>query len=345
MQHHQNTLSLIRGTAKQILIVCPGALGDVIVTLPVIRALRDYFFNAKVEVMGYSHYLEIIKGPFYADKISRFDQADLISLFSENMEMSDSLKDRFEAIDFAISFVSERECNFSRRLENAGVRYVVQCEPFPFSVKGMHIVDYRLKPIERLGIPCTNRSPKIFLREEDVLFCKLFFEENNISCIKPIIAIHPGSGGKQKCWPVKKFAALLNAFSREWESYILIVSGPADTGIVKKLITEINGPFVLVNQLPLSKLAAILNQCSVYIGNDSGITHLAAGVGTPTIALFGPTDPDVWGPRGDNVRVLYKNVPCSPCSPETRKSCVAQQCLESIIVEDIIREMRLFLRF
>ena len=82
--------------------------------------------------------------------------------------------------------------------------------------------------------------------------------------------------------------------------------------------------------LPLPTVAGILSKCRAYLGNDSGITHIAAAVGTPMLAIFGPTDPDVWGPRGENVTIIRGRAPCSPCSREKRLECENRQCVLSV---------------
>jgi ADP-heptose:LPS heptosyltransferase len=89
----------------------------------------------------------------------------------------------------------------------------------------------------------------------------------------------------------------------------------------------------------LRTLAALLRRGKCFIGNDSGITHLAAAVGTPSIALFGPTDPGVWGPRGENVSIIRGETDCSPCTPETLRGCTRQRCLENIKVETVFKVM------
>ena len=95
-----------------------------------------------------------------------------------------------------------------------------------------------------------------------------------------------------------------------------------------------------LHNLPLDELAAILKKCSLYVGNDSGITHLAASVETPVVALFGPTDPQVWGPRGENVSILYGKRDCSPCSRQRMHECIEQRCLQALSVEEVYGKVK-----
>lgn len=114
------------------------------------------------------------------------------------------------------------------------------------------------------------------------------------------VAIHPGSGSSRKNWPADRFAALAREFSSNhpW----LLVEGPADRDAAS-LLRDLPGA-VVGRDLPLGVLASVLSKARLYVGNDSGISHLAAAVGAPSLVLFGPTDPNVWGPRGRRVRAL-----------------------------------------
>jgi ADP-heptose:LPS heptosyltransferase len=321
---------------KHVLIIRPGALGDGIVTLPAMLAIREYFPNAHIEIMGSAHFLEVVRERFYADSVSRFDHVDVAALFMENTRISPSLLKRFGEKDVIVLFVPDQEQILTNNLKATGAGYVIQYDPFPSSGKSMHIIDHFMHFLDLMGIPFFYKTPKIFLNEEDVFFANNFLHEKTIGSKKTLIAIHPGSGGRQKCWPVERYAALVKWFDREMDAEILVISGPADDHIVKELKVKARGNFIYADQLPLPKLAALIKRCNLFIGNDSGITHIAAALGTRTVAIFGPTDPGVWGPRGDSVKILYKKASCSPCEPEKRRNCEVQTCLEYIAIDDVI---------
>ena len=322
------------------MIIRPGAIGDIIVTLPALGTIRDHFPDAKIEVMGYPPLLEIIKGRFYADTISRFDQSDIAYLFMKDTKIPESLMKRFGGMDLIISFISDKDRILSGNLEATGARCVIHYDPFPSGDECVHIVDHLLKSLDTLGISYANKIPKVFLHEEDIHFSDDFIRDRIIVSKKILVAIHPGSGGWQKCWSVERFAALMNWLNREIESHIFVVSGPADGEIIKKLTAKVKDNFTLVDHLSLPKLAAVIRRCNLFLGNDSGITHLAAAMGVHTLAIFGPTDPNVWGPQGEQVKILYKKAHCSPCLADIRKNCSTQICLESIKIDDVMHEIR-----
>ncbi|MEK6622796.1 MAG: glycosyltransferase family 9 protein [Planctomycetota bacterium] len=309
-----------------------------IVTLPTFGAIRHYFPDAHIEIMGYTTLLEITKGRFYADAVSRFDHADNIPLFVDNAQLPPSLIKKFEGVDLIFSFVSDKEQVFARNLRKTGVKHIIHREPLPACSESIHIIDYLLKSLDSLGITYPNIMPKVFLNNEDLCFGEKFIKDAAVDSSKPLIAIHPGSGSRQKCWPVERFAALMSRLSRNMDAQFLVTSGPADDKIIEELRKKPGNTFITANQLPLPHLAAIIAKCRLFIGNDSGVTHLAAATGTPTIALFGPTDPRIWGPRGEKVTILYKKLPCSPCPVDIRKNCFSLSCLNQIEIESVVKE-------
>ncbi len=311
-----------------------------IVTLPAFGAIRNHFTNARIEVMGYPSFLEIIRGRFYADEVSRFDQADVSHLFMKDAEISVSLRKRFSSMDLIVSFVSDKDQVLTRNLEAMGVRRVMHYDPFPPEDGSVHIIDHFLKSLDALDISYANKIPKVFLHDEDICFGNDFIRERIVDPRKILVVLHPGSGSRQKCWPVERFAALINRLNREMQAHVFLVSGPADGEIVEELKAKVKGKFFLIDRLSLPKLAAIIEQCDLFIGNDSGITHLAAAMGVRTVAIFGPTDPKMWGPRGERVKILYKKAYCSPCLAEKRRNCSPQTCLENIKIEDVLHEIR-----
>ena len=291
--------------------------------------------------MGYPAHLELIKGRYYADVVSRFDHMDIAHLFVKDAEIPSSLRERLDQIDLIISFVSDSDRIFSHNLNTSKARCIIHYDPFPADDEGIHMVDHFLQSLDFLGITSNDNIPKIFLNDEDVRFGEDYVKNRIAGSKKMLIAIHPGSGSKQKCWPIERFILLINRLNQAFQAHIVVVSGPADQEIIERLKAGIHDDFVLADQLSLAKLAAVIKRCDFFIGNDSGVTHLAAALGVYTIVLFGPTDPKIWGPRGESVKILYKKAHCSPCLADMRRNCFTQICLENIKIEDVMHEVRL----
>ena len=121
-----------------------------------------------------------------------------------------------------------------------------------------------------------------------------------------MIAIHPGSGSPRKNWPAENWAALGQWLHRHApQARLLLIGGEADAAQIATVRASLRGAHVLLAQnLPLPHLAAVLQRCRLFLGHDSGISHLAAAVGTPCVLLFGPTDPAVWAPANPGVKIV-----------------------------------------
>jgi ADP-heptose:LPS heptosyltransferase len=133
------------------------------------------------------------------------------------------------------------------------------------------------------------------------------------------LAVHPGSGSPRKNWPAERFAALARQERAPW----LLVHGPADDAAAA-VLAGVPGA-VLARDLPLRTLAGVLARAGAYVGNDSGITHLAAAAGAPTVALFGATDPGTWAPIGPRVRVVDCGSAMDAATVEAVRAAVSDQ--------------------
>ncbi len=129
------------------------------------------------------------------------------------------------------------------------------------------------------------------------------------------LAIHPGSGSPTKNWPAATLAALAQRLRGELGLAPVVVAGPADDLALSALLAHLPWAPVVLHNLPLVELAGLLMGAAGYLGNDSGPTHLAAMLDLPTLALFGPTDPAVWSPRGRRVRILHAD-PLADLEPD-----------------------------
>jgi ADP-heptose:LPS heptosyltransferase len=151
-----------------------------------------------------------------------------------------------------------------------------------------------------------------------------------------LIILHPGSGSRKKVWPLDRFLDLVR--------YLQKHLGPAEGSEVHKTFEEMeremgaNAP-ILLKGLSLLQLASVMEGCRLFVGNDSGVSHMAAALGIPTMAIFGPTDPRVWSPRGEKVWVVRKETPCSPCSQESFLQCQYLECLKGVETGEVLKEL------
>jgi heptosyltransferase-2 len=281
----------------RILIIRGGAIGDFILTLPALKALREAFPAARVEIVGYKHIAAVAENRFYADAVRSIEYGPLSGFFAKEADLNPELREYFHSFDLVISYLFDPDGIFEANLQRSGVGRIV-CGPARIQNQ-MPAARQLAAPIEQLGIAINDYIPKVFPSDEDREFASQFLQ----GIPSPVIALHPGSGSDRKNWPLDHWISLGDRLLGSHRS-LLVVSGEAEKSQLEVLQREWRDADVrFATNVPLSQLAAILSEC-VFIGHDSGISHLAASAGAKCLLLFGPTDPAVWAPQGSNVNIL-----------------------------------------
>lgn len=300
-------------TAARILVVRPGALGDTILALPALQALAAGNSRAVLELVGYPSVLRLLehaRPSLPIRKIHSIDRALFVPLFSG--PMSDELEEFLVPYDLLIAWIHDRSGDLLDKVERLPIA-CLQADPYPPEGSRMHASEHMLGTLAALGPlgpfrlnrplapPRLQAPPAAFLLSGEILR-GLGLEEGGF------IAMHSGSGSARKNWPAEKFAALLR-MAESAGRQVLVLEGESDGEAVRKLGQLAGGLLARVQEPSLLTLAAILSRACAFVGNDSGVSHLAAATGTPTLAIFGPTDPAIWAPRGPRARVLGFETP------------------------------------
>jgi hypothetical protein len=279
------------------LIIRPGAIGDTILALPAMESLRaDY-----TEVWVASQNVPLIR---FADRALSIASTGLDSLGIPGIEAPARTLERLRGFDSIVSWYGANREEFREAVSQFPFTFL---RALPEEGAGLHATDYFLRQVEtwRGGTSGANRANGgLWPGSRASLIQKSFSQPvaPSIPCRRGnggFVAMHPFSGSAKKNWPLERFRAVAAK-----------LRGPVEwcAGPEEKLDDA-------VRIADLYELSEWLASARLYIGNDSGITHLAAAVGTPAIALFGPSDPAVWGPRGERVRIL-KAMPMEDLQPE-----------------------------
>ena len=277
---------------KQVLLVRAGALGDVLLLRPAVAALKKA--GARVWLMAPAHSGIALAGPGASevDGILPWDRADVARMLGDPAGLSPALREELGTFDLAIAYT--RDPDLARSLKGA-VAEVVAWDPTP-PPGGVHAARWFAEPLARLGLAVDLDPPPCLPSAE---------EREGAAALaarlpKQFVAVHPGSGSRSKNWPVASFAALVDGLAapRPW----LLLEGPADEEAAAALGRRPGA--VVARELPARRLGALVSRSGLFVGNDSGLSHLAAAFGAPVVALFGPTDPALWRPLGARVRAL-----------------------------------------
>ena len=295
--------------SETLLIIRPGAIGDTLLAFPILRTLKKQK-QARITFVSNPAVLPLASAFELADVV--FDYGALVwsELFSPSGIRSPLLLDILQQTNSVICWLRDADGIVEHNLRQAGITRIRIAPGRPAETSNMHIVEYLART---LGMMLTNDVLQTMPRTDDegIQLLEQGHPTNISSNSVRTVAIHPGSGSAAKCWPIEHFASVI---TKLWQHHIpvLLLAGPADTERLDTLLALIGVPpasslLEIMTDAPLLAVATRLKNCSAYLGNDSGITHLAAMLGVPTLALFGPSNPNVWRPVGTHVQVLYNS--------------------------------------
>jgi ADP-heptose:LPS heptosyltransferase len=286
----------------QILVFHQGAIGDLVLSLPALQTIKNSFPGRAIEMLGYPGILSLIKGNF-ADAIRTADWAPASTLYGDFADMSEQMR------QYLAGF--ERLFVFSASEKNAFVENLQRCHPAAvhittFPDTSQHVIDYQLEQLAALGFAPAGCLPQLVVSPDDRSRAGEFLRCNDFDMTAgPLIAVHAGSGGRHKCWPLASFFAVMQGLYVQRQASFLIIQGPAEEKTAGEITAAVSAlPCLALRNVDLPLVAALISRSALCIGNDSGITHIAAALGIPTVAVFGPTDPVVWGPRGQSVCIV-----------------------------------------
>lgn len=282
-----------------------GAIGDFILTLPALYALRQKFPTHHFILAARADVLPLVQGTL-ADDVIAFDDERLTLLFSPDAQPTIQLSNLLSNTDLAVLWLPDPTARIvAGNLRRLDVARLIAANPLPTA---RHAADHLLDTLAPLGIISREARPQLALAPAARALADEFWSAHAITPQARVVALHVGSGGAHKRWPLENFLTLTHRLALLDGVRVLLVHGRAERVIASSHRTLL-AMTIELDSPPLPLLASILARCALYIGNDSGITHLAAALGTPTIALFGPTDPNLWGPRGAHVTILRSSTP------------------------------------
>ena len=289
----------------RILVIRGGAIGDFVLTLPAIRLLRENFPQAHLEILGYKHIVALAEGRFYADATRSIEYAGLSRFFIPGTELPGDLVEYFASFQQVVSYLYDPDGFFEANLRRAGVRHYVHGSPKLDD--SAHAAQQLAQPLERLALYLEEKAPVLFPSEADREFATAFLNHAFRGATDtPFIALHPGSGGERKNWPAEQWAAVgAGLFRLVPDARVLLVGGEADHAPLAHLREAWRDRAIeTALDLPLPHLAAVLQRARLFLGHDSGISHIAAAAGAPSVLLFGPTDPEVWAPLSGRRKIV-----------------------------------------
>jgi len=275
----------------KILVIRGGAIGDFILTLPAIAALRRQFPQAHLEVLGYPHIAQLAVAGGLADRVEPIEARGLAGFFARGGNLEPDLMDYFSEFDLVISYLYDPDEIFKTNVIRCLVKQFIVGPHRPDETERLHATQVYLKPLERLAIFDADPVPRLSLNSQP-------------STLNQVV-LHPGSGSEKKNWPETKWAGLIQQIAATTHWNLLLVGGEAEGERLQRLAVAMPSARCSIAQsLPLAELAQRIQSGAAFVGHDSGITHLAAAVGLPCVVLWADTLEEIWRPQGERLMVL-----------------------------------------
>ncbi len=311
--------------ARRGLIIQPGAVGDCILTLPLADFLKKTVGLAAVDILGHTEYIGVFPGRTCVDRVRSIEAVDLHRLFVDAAEFriadGDPLVGFFAEYQWLLTFLGEPGAHFEQNLiytancsRSAAVITIPLKPPNDFTG---HITDFYLRRFAAesdldIDVPETKKDRRLLNSEKsDLKTANEILTQMNIDPASKPIIVHPGSGGKHKCWPLDNYIALAEQLHKDdYETVFLL--GPAELERLDESdLDRVRNSAKTITGLSLNQLCALFTRTCAFIGNDSGITHLAAAMAVKTLAIFLTTDPRLYCPLGPDVHVFTASEPDS----------------------------------
>lgn len=330
---------------SRILVVRLDRIGDVVLSTPVLQALRASFPQAFIAMMVRSACQEILEGNPYCDQILAYDKEGAHHSAWQTIKFALGL--RKWKFDTALLLHPSNRSHWIPFLAAIPVRIgynrkqpwlLTHRMPHNKQEGVFHEAEYSLQLLQVFGVAAMAPKPYVAVLPQAVKRLEERLASASISAQDVLVAIHPSASCISKRWMPQRFAAVADRLMKEQGVKICLIAGKEEAAIARQVAQAMHSPAVdLAGQLTLSELAALMRRCTLLISNDSGPVHVAAAVGTPVVDIFGRNErglsPKRWGPLGSGHRIIHKEVGCVTCL--AHRCDIRFLCLSAITAEDV----------
>lgn len=327
-----------------ILLIQLGDIGDVVLTMPCIRALREAFPTANIQVAVRDKAAGLIGDCPWASGVIMVckNYHGIGKIACRQFEFIRELrKHRF---DLAIDLRTGTRGAIMALLSGARQRVAFYAEDgwlwrnrvFTNLVHhdyrpGQYVADYLLDLLAEFGVTPSNKQPEYLVTEKRYRDAFDILAADRTDFSRPLIAIQPFSLWSYKELPEQTMLSLIRKIKKNFQVDIVLVGSQGEKEKAESIVTQLDCKVHnLVGNTSISNLPALLKLCALFIGIDSAGLHIAAAVGTKTVAIFGPSSPDSWAPRGNAHTVIQPDFPCVPCRKKGCNNSETSKCLQEL---------------
>lgn len=334
---------------RRIIISRMRFIGDIVLTTPLLPALRDRFPQAWIGYLGDRQAISLLENNPYLDKLIGYDFAR--PSFIEQPRIAFELR-RCKPDLFIDLFSNPRSALLARASgapmrigKDARGRGSLYTHRIADDGRTKTAIEFHFQYLKPLGITHYHSRTEILLTADEKREARTFLRWQDIDTDRPIVGLHPGATWPAKMWPWEKFAELADLIRAKLNAQVVVTQGPNDAAVTSSISHRAVGNLLVLPVMPLRQLAAILSCLRVYVANDNGTMHIAPAVGTRTIGIFGPGEEEIWFPYATHEGhiALRKNVPCHPCHLDycNRNGDEFMACMHLLDVKEVFEEVRM----
>ncbi len=323
---------------RNILLIRLSSLGDIVLTSPAVRAVREHFPNARISMLVASQSADLLTENPHLDEVLGFDRRAKDKDTSEMIRLARAIRER--QFDLTIDF--QRKFRTSLLAYSSGAKCRVgyhQPHGILCSVRvpdsSGHAIDRYFSLLHAVGIEAKDRTLELFITESDRTYARKAMEKQSICADRPTVGLFPGAGWKLREWMPDRFAAIGDRLVRDFAAQVVVFGGPDECQLVNYVIDLMAEQATsFAGNQPIRRLAALIERCNLFLTNDTGPMHIAAALRTPTIALFGPGNHIRFQPLDHIHSTVRHEVPCNPCKQFTNR-CKDNVCMKLIAVDEV----------
>jgi heptosyltransferase-3 len=333
---------------KHVLIIKLRYIGDVLLATPTVRAIKAAQPDVRVTMMVNRGTEDVLSGNQDLEEVVVLDKGSLAAQsrliaglrsrrFDTVLDLTDGDRSAF------LSWISGASVrigfNDEHRWRGKYYTQVVQSMPGV-----QHRIDRDLEALKPMRIKADSKDLQLRVTLEEVDSSDQLLDRLGVQRSQSIVILQPGARYWFKAWPPERYAELADWLTAQYGCHVLIGGGSADLDLAQQIRQMAKSrPTIMAGRTTIKQFAAIAKKSALFVGSDSGAMHIAAAVGTSVVALFGPSNPREWGPRGGSAEILYKEIDCRICFHPT---CTRgeQNCMRLISVEEVIAAAQKLLR-
>lgn len=329
------------GRVKKILAIRLDRVGDVVLTTPALRAIKETYPFCRLTVLARRYTRDLLDGLSFVDEVvclEDFSREKFIS-YLRHQHFDVALGFHPDVLVNRIAAWSKAPWRIGYAFAGSGI-FLTHALADDRDRRLRHEVLSALEVVGVIGARTVDTSLSIPVCPEAEAFAEAFFRERGLAGIQ-VAALHPGSRQAYMRWPAERFVELCQRMAREFGVRILLIAGPGEEALVENIVRQSGAPAVMATGLSLSRLVALIKRCSLFVGHSTGPMHIAAALKVPVVAIFGsrhPKDsPASWGPWGIGHKLVVKDSRCPSCHPG---DCRTYACLTNISVDDVFEAVR-----